>query len=288
MDPGFALVGNRRCVKGSFGKADFDKTQFNVFHLADIRYPFAGDLYCGHPLRRAAPRPGFLLGNIQRPPPGNPGPDSVHAGAQAVAAQHYRTASFPYARLHAGSSLAAHRGEDQHDQRNGDTADRRRRLHPERRRNKKRSAGTIESPVSGTRRNLYVPGGAALSITATLSKKAIVLSSPAHYMAVYWTCLVTGMTPLVFWTYRGRWSEAMEGGTVRKAMLPAILFVSAVFAAAYAMSLTKVTYVTTVKRLSILFSIILAGTVLKEEYIRERLTGAMLMLSGFALIVLFG
>lgn len=80
----------------------------------------------------------------------------------------------------------------------------------------------------------------------------------------------------------------MEGGTVRKAMLPAILFVSAVFAAAYAMSLTKVTYVTTVKRLSILFSIILAGTVLKEEYIRERLAGAMLMLSGFALIVLFG
>jgi drug/metabolite transporter (DMT)-like permease len=126
------------------------------------------------------------------------------------------------------------------------------------------------------------------SITATLSKKAIVLSSPAHYMAVYWTCLVTGMTPLVFWRYWRKWGEATEGGTVRKAILPALLFVAAVFAAAYAMSLTKVTYVTTVKRFSILFSIMLAGAVLKEEYIRERLAGAVLMLSGFALIVLFG
>jgi hypothetical protein len=43
-----------------------------------------------------------------------------------------------------------------------------------------------------------------------------------------------------------------------------------------------------VKRFSILFSIMLAGAVLKEEYIRERLAGAILMLSGFALIVLFG
>ncbi len=126
------------------------------------------------------------------------------------------------------------------------------------------------------------------SFTATLSKKAIVLSSPAHYMAVYWTCLVLGMTPLVFWTYRGRWSEAFDGGTVRKAIVPALLFVMAVFAAAYAMSITKVTYAVTVKRLSALFSIALAGAFLKEERIRERFAGAALMVSGFALIVLFG
>jgi uncharacterized membrane protein len=48
-----------------------------------------------------------------------------------------------------------------------------------------------------------------------------------------------------------------------------------------------VTYVITIKRLSALFSIALAGAFLKEEHIRERLTGAVLMLSGFALIVLF-
>jgi uncharacterized membrane protein len=52
--------------------------------------------------------------------------------------------------------------------------------------------------------------------------------------------------------------------------------------------MTKVTYVTAVKRLSVLFSIALAGAVLKEESIRERLAGGVLMVSGFALIVLFG
>ncbi len=126
------------------------------------------------------------------------------------------------------------------------------------------------------------------SFTATLSKKAITLSTPFHYMAVYWTCLVAGMTPLTLWTYRGRWGEALEDGVVKKALLPAVLFVSAVFAAAFAMSIAKVTYVTTLKRLSVMFSIALAWAFLKEESIRERFAGAALMVSGFALIVLFG
>ena len=126
------------------------------------------------------------------------------------------------------------------------------------------------------------------SFTATLSKKAIALSSPIHYMAFYWTCLVIGMIPLVLWTYRGRWGELAKDGTVRKAIFPAMLFLLAAFAAATAMDMTKVTYVTTIKRLSILFSIVLAGAVLKEERIRERFCGALFMVAGFALIVLFG
>ncbi|HOI17134.1 MAG TPA: EamA family transporter [Geobacteraceae bacterium] len=126
------------------------------------------------------------------------------------------------------------------------------------------------------------------SITATLSKKAIMLSSPFHYMAVYWTCLVIGMTPILAVTYRGRWREILKEGTVRKTLLPALLFVTAVIAAAFALSLAKVTYVTAVKRLSVLFSIVLGGTILKEGALRERLAGGTLMVSGFALIVLFG
>lgn len=126
------------------------------------------------------------------------------------------------------------------------------------------------------------------SFTATLSKKAIMLSSPLHYMAVYWTGIVVGMIPLLFFTYRGNWPETLRNGAVRKAFLPALIFVAAVFTAAYAMSITKVTYVTTVKRFSILFSILLAGMILKEESISERLAGGVLMITGFALIVLFG
>jgi drug/metabolite transporter (DMT)-like permease len=126
------------------------------------------------------------------------------------------------------------------------------------------------------------------SFTATLSKKAIMLSSPLHYMAVYWTGIVVGMIPLLLFTYRGTWQQTLRDGALRKSLIPALLFVTAVFAAAYAMSITKVTYVTTIKRLSILFSILLAGAILKEESIRERFAGGALMISGFALIVLFG
>jgi drug/metabolite transporter (DMT)-like permease len=126
------------------------------------------------------------------------------------------------------------------------------------------------------------------SFTATLSKKAIMLSSPLHYMAFYWTGIVVGMAPLLFFTYRGKWQGTLADGTIRKALLPALIFVTAVFAAAYAMSITKVTYVTSVKRLSVLFSILLAGAVLKEESIRERFAGGAIMVTGFALIVLYG
>jgi drug/metabolite transporter (DMT)-like permease len=126
------------------------------------------------------------------------------------------------------------------------------------------------------------------SITATLSKKAIMLSSPLHYMSVYWTCLVIGMTPLLAVTYRGRWRETWEEGTLRKALLPSLLFVTSVFAAAFALSLAKVAYVTSVKRLSALLSIVLGGTVLKEGALSERLAGGILMVIGFVLIVAFG
>jgi drug/metabolite transporter (DMT)-like permease len=126
------------------------------------------------------------------------------------------------------------------------------------------------------------------SFTATLSKKAIMLSSPFHYMAVYWTCLVIGMAPLVAITGRGRWKEMLEGGTVRKALLPALLFLVAVMAAAIALGLAKVTYVTSVKRLSVLFSIVLGGAILKEGSTRERFAGGVCMVSGFTLIVLLG
>jgi uncharacterized membrane protein len=79
-----------------------------------------------------------------------------------------------------------------------------------------------------------------------------------------------------------------KNSSIRKSLLPALLFVMAVFSAAYAMSITKATYVTTVKRLSGLFSILLASAVLKEESIRERFAGGALMVTGFSLIVLFG
>jgi drug/metabolite transporter (DMT)-like permease len=158
------------------------------------------------------------------------------------------------------------------------------------------NAGAVRKGIVEPFRALFRERGAVymcivamlFSFTATLSKKAITLSSPLHYMAVYWTCLVIGMSPMVLRTYRGRWNEMSIEGSLGKALIPSLLFLVAVFAAAYSLSIAKVTYVVTIKRLSALFSIALAGAFLKEEHIRERMMGAVLMLSGFALIVLFG
>jgi drug/metabolite transporter (DMT)-like permease len=126
------------------------------------------------------------------------------------------------------------------------------------------------------------------SITATLSKKAIMLSSPLHYMAVYWTGIVIGMAPVALVAGRNNRRDPLFYRTLVKALPAALLFVTTVFAAAYAMGLAKVTYVTAIKRLSILFSIVLAGAILKEEAITERLIGGTLMLAGFVLIITGG
>ncbi|MEK7307764.1 MAG: EamA family transporter, partial [Nitrospirota bacterium] len=54
----------------------------------------------------------------------------------------------------------------------------------------------------------------------------------------------------------------------------------------YAMSLTKVAYMISVKRTSLLFSIFYGYIIFKEEKISERLAGSIIMLAGFVIIVL--
>jgi len=54
-----------------------------------------------------------------------------------------------------------------------------------------------------------------------------------------------------------------------------------------ALSLTLATYAMAIKRTSILFSILLGWLVLKEEKIKQRLTGAILMIAGIFLISFF-
>lgn len=61
----------------------------------------------------------------------------------------------------------------------------------------------------------------------------------------------------------------------------------AVFTAAYAMSLAKVTYANTAQRLSILSNNLLAVFVLKEKRDGERFAGGLLMVAKFVLITLF-
>jgi drug/metabolite transporter (DMT)-like permease len=66
-----------------------------------------------------------------------------------------------------------------------------------------------------------------------------------------------------------------------------LLFCHAIFHA-WAISLTKAAYMISVKRLSILFSVITGGALFKEKNIKIRLLGAILMLLGAVIITIKG
>jgi len=54
-----------------------------------------------------------------------------------------------------------------------------------------------------------------------------------------------------------------------------------------AISLTQVAYMISIKRLSLLMGVLFGYLFFKETNIRERFVGTLLMIIGFALIVLF-
>lgn len=54
-----------------------------------------------------------------------------------------------------------------------------------------------------------------------------------------------------------------------------------------ALSLTKVAYMISVKRLSLLFSVLYGYIMFKESGIREKLLGAIFMITGVLLIILY-
>lgn len=123
------------------------------------------------------------------------------------------------------------------------------------------------------------------SITASLGKMAIENSSPIFFGTVFFTMVVAAFTPIAL--YKGRDSLAQLNGKVLKsALLPGMFYSFMILTHVIALSLTKVAYMISVKRLSLLIGVIYGYYLFKESDIRERLTGAVLMLTGFVLIVL--
>lgn len=123
------------------------------------------------------------------------------------------------------------------------------------------------------------------SITASLGKMAIDNSSPIFFGTVFFGMVVITFTPIAF--YKGRDSLAQLNGTVlRSALLPGIFYSFMILAHVTALSLTKVAYMISVKRLSLLIGVLYGYYLFKESGISERFIGSALMLTGFVLIVL--
>jgi uncharacterized membrane protein len=121
------------------------------------------------------------------------------------------------------------------------------------------------------------------SMTSSLGKVAISNSSPVFFGSFYFTILAVVFTPIALIKNR----EKIRISRKDIAPLSAIGVTQALMIILHmtAMSMTKVAYMISVKRTSLLFSVMYGYFLFKEEKIGEKSLGAVIMLVGFALIV---
>ena len=123
------------------------------------------------------------------------------------------------------------------------------------------------------------------SITSNLGKIAVLHSSPQFFAATYTTIFSIFFLPYVIFKER-------KAAAIIKARIPLFLLIGIVFAIMVmahflAIRLVEVAYMISVKRTSLIFSVLYGWLVFKEEHIRERLLGCVVMVMGVVLITLF-
>lgn len=140
--------------------------------------------------------------------------------------------------------------------------------------------------VTKEKGSVFMIGVALLySLTASFGKKAIEHSSPLFFAITYTAALTIFFTPIALWMARNDLKNFIRKKQFRGLFLPGIFY--AVMSASHmlAMKLTKVAYMISVKRLSLIIGIMYGYFLFKEENIRERLLGAILMFIGFVMVV---
>ncbi len=122
------------------------------------------------------------------------------------------------------------------------------------------------------------------SITSSLGKMAIEHSSPVFFGSFYFVLVTLLFTPIAAVKNRGKII------ITKKDIMPlssiGITYSLMIIFHMLALNLTKVAYMISVKRMSLLFSVLYGYLLFKEKKIAERTVGTMLMLAGFLLIVL--
>jgi drug/metabolite transporter (DMT)-like permease len=123
------------------------------------------------------------------------------------------------------------------------------------------------------------------SITSSLGKMAIIHSSPLFFGATYFIILTIAFTPIALWMGRHELKPFVSGKKYRGLLLPGVFYSIMIASHMTAISLTKVAYMISLKRISLIVGIAYGYFLFKEKNIRERLFGGLMMFSGFVLIV---
>jgi len=146
--------------------------------------------------------------------------------------------------------------------------------------------GPVKALVGNKGSRLMLMVAAIWSIGANLDKLGLQASSPAFWGASIYTATAVALVP----TVAMGWRQAQAGLGLRSWPLLVAGFLEAVglFCQMHALPLTQVSYVISVKRLSIIFAVLLGAAVFKEPDLRHRLPGAALMVIGVFFIAVFG
>jgi drug/metabolite transporter (DMT)-like permease len=122
------------------------------------------------------------------------------------------------------------------------------------------------------------------SITSSLGKMAIEHSSPVFFGSFYFILVTVLFTPVALHRNRGRVA------ITKKDIVPlasiGITYSMMIMFHMTAMSMVNVAYMISIKRTSLLFSIIYGYFLFKEERIAEKAAGGIMMFAGFVMIVL--
>jgi drug/metabolite transporter (DMT)-like permease len=123
------------------------------------------------------------------------------------------------------------------------------------------------------------------SMTSTLGKMAIIHSSPLFFGLLYFIVITALFAPIALWSGRNELKNFLREKHFKVLILPGFFHAVMIVAHMTAISMTKVAYMISLKRTSLLISIVYGYFLFGERHIRERFTGALLMFSGFVLIV---
>ncbi len=162
------------------------------------------------------------------------------------------------------------------------------------------AAGSYMLNIDGWRKGLLEPfraiwreqgsllmiGVAVLySITSSMGKMAIEHSSPLFFAATYFIALNIVLAPIALIRGKGDLKSFLQKNNYRTLITPGICYALMVITHMSAMNLTKVAYMISVKRTSLLIAVFYGHVLFREKNIRGRLLGAALMFTGFVLVV---
>lgn len=124
------------------------------------------------------------------------------------------------------------------------------------------------------------------SFAASIGKLAILHSSPLFFSIAFF--LVLNITLIVIFVLLKKIDLSTYLQSPVKGIIAGLLFYCHIVLHGFAVSLTKVAYMISIKRLSILFGIIYGGVFLDESNIRMRMVGASVMFMGTLCITILG